>query len=86
MKRILLPAVLAVSLAATGLAMAAPSAASGTIKAIDHTAMTLTLSDGTVYALPKGFDASKLKVGEKVSVAWQMYEGKHEATAVTPAS
>ena len=86
MKRILLPAVLAVTFGLTGLAMAAPSATLGKIKAIDHAGMTLTLSDGTVYGLPKGFDASKLKVGEKVSVAWEMYDGKHAASAVTPAS
>ena len=86
MKRILLPAVLAASLGMTGLALAAPSAPLGKIKAIDHVGMTMTLSDGTIYGLPKGFDASKLKVGEKVSVAWEMTKGKHEASAVTPAS
>ncbi len=86
MKRILLPAILAVSVGLSGIAMAAPSTALGTIKAIDHAAMTLTLSDGSSYVLPKGFDASKPKVGEKVSVAWQMYDGKHAASTVTPAS
>ena len=85
MKRILLPAILAVSVAATGLTMAATSTASGTIKAIDKAAMTLTLNDGTVYSLLKGVDAAKLTVGEKVAVAWEMMNGKHAATAVTPA-
>jgi Cu/Ag efflux protein CusF len=86
MKRILLPAVLVASVGLSGLAMAAPATTMGTIKSIDAAAKTLTLNDGTLYGLPTGFDLSKLKVGEKVSVVWEMAGGKHAANSVTPAS
>jgi hypothetical protein len=57
----------------------------GTIRALDTKAMTLTLKDGTSYRLPAGFKGPGLKVGEKVTVAYEMIGKKHQATAVTPA-
>ena len=33
--------------------------------------MTLTLSDGSSYVLPKSFKDPGLKAGEKVSVHWE---------------
>ena len=44
--------------------------------------MTLTLSDGTAYMLPKGFKDPGLKAGEKVSISYDMVGKKHEAKTV----
>lgn len=82
----MLPLVLVASLAAGSAALAAASTATGTIKSIDTAKMEITLSDGTVYMLPKGFKVADLKVGEKVSVTWDMANGAHAASAVAPAS
>ncbi len=77
MRMYIIPAVAAATLALTPLAMAATQQhANGTIKAYDAKAMTLTLTDGAVYVLPKTFKDPGLKTGEKVSIAWEM-QGKH---------
>lgn len=65
---VLMTAVMGVGAAA----FAAGTAASGTIKAIDAKAMTVTLEDGSVYALPAGFKIDTFKAGEKVSLTWEM--------------
>ena len=54
----------------------------GTIKTIDAKAGSVTLSDGTVYMLPSGFKLDTFKVGEKVSISWDMKGVVHEATAM----
>lgn len=78
-----LPAVVATSLLMTGAAFAAATTTTGTIKSMDMTAHSITLEDGTVYMLPLGFKDPGLKVGEKVSVVWDMVGQAHDATAVT---
>ncbi len=78
----LLPAILTLSLAAGGAALAATKT-DGTIQSFDLKAHTLKLSDGTTYMLPSTFKDPGLKVGEKVSVAWAMQNKMHEASAVT---
>ena len=55
--------------------LAAGTAANGTIKALDAKAMTVTLEDGSVYMLPAGFKISGFKVGEKVTLTWEMKNG-----------
>lgn len=82
MRVILAPAVLAAALALAPVAFAAQSAA-GSIKALDMTTHTLTLDNGTVYYLPTTFKDPGLKVGEKVSIQWDMKDGKHQAQSVT---
>jgi Cu/Ag efflux protein CusF len=77
MRMYIIPAVAAATLAFTPLAMAAAQHANGTIKAYDAKALTLTLTDGSVYMLPKTFKDPGLKTGEKVSIAWEM-QGKHK--------
>ncbi len=78
----LLPAILTLSLAASGAAFAATTT-QGVIKSFDMKAHTLTLADGTTYKLPATFKDPGLKVGEKVSVAWVMQNKMHEANSVT---
>ncbi len=81
MRSILFPALLTASLALGGAAFAATDT-TGVIKAIDVTALTVTLEDGTVYYLPAGFKLDGFKVGEKVTITWDMKGDKHEATAM----
>jgi Cu/Ag efflux protein CusF len=82
MRKFLFP-ITAAALIASSMAVFAAETATGTIKAFDLTALTLTLEDGTVYTLPAGFKDPGLKVGEKVSVGWTMVDNKHHADTVT---
>lgn len=81
MRSQLLPVVLALGLGLAGAAFAATDT-SGTIKAIDAKALTVTLEDGTVFYLPAGFKLDGFKVGEKVMVTWDMMGDKHEVSAM----
>jgi Cu/Ag efflux protein CusF len=82
MRGFIVPALVAVTLAASPFAFAAETA-TGAIKSFDMKAHTLTLENGTTYMLPAGFKDPGFKKGEKVSVVWEMKDGKHEASAVT---
>jgi len=73
----IIPVALAATLSVASLAMAAQQHAEGTVKTFDSKGMTLTLSDGATYRLPKGFKDPGLKAGEKVSISWDM-AGKHK--------
>ena len=75
------PAALVALIFAVPMAYAATTT-SGSIKAFDLKAMTLTLDNGIAYKLPAGFKDPGLKVGEKVAVAWDMKGANHDATAV----
>ena len=86
MRNLLIPATLALSVGFSGAVFAATAPAVGAIKAIDAKNDSITLVDGKTYMLPKGFKLNTLKVGEKVSVKWELQNGKNVATAVTPAS
>ncbi len=55
----------------------------GTVKAIDLTAHSLQLADGSKYVLPAGFALpANLKVGDKVTVHWKMNGSDHDVTAI----
>jgi Cu/Ag efflux protein CusF len=81
MRSKLLPALLVAGLAFGGAAFAATDS-TGTIKAIDVKAMTVTLDDGTVYYFPATVKLDGFTVGEKVVISWDMKDNKHEATAI----
>ncbi len=83
MRTLLIPAAAAAILATSAFAFAAVQHATGTIKAYDSKAMTLTLADGSMYSLPKTFKNPGLKTGEKVSVNWQKSGSKKIADQVT---
>lgn len=98
MRKFVAPLLIAVAVAAPGAAFAAntavpapkPAAASqmeqsitGTVKAFDLKAHTLTLADGKNYQLPATFKDPGLKAGEKVTVHWKMNGNNYEATNVT---
>lgn len=56
---------------------------SGTVKAFDAKAHTLTLADGKVYHLPVNFRDPGLKAGAKVTVQWKMDGANYDATSVS---
>lgn len=80
------PAIVLMSLVALGFSSAAFAAtsnvATGTIKSLDSKAMTLTLSNGQIYHLPRNFKLASLKAGEKVKVTWSMKGKDYDATAI----
>ena len=81
MRSFILPVTIAAILATAPLALASETA-TGSIKAFDLKAMTITLDNGTMYTLPKSFKDPGLKTGEKVQLSWDMQNGKHAATDV----
>ena len=83
MRKLLVPAAAAAILATSAVAFAATQHTTGTVKAFDSKGMTLTLSNGTEYMLPKTFKDPGIKAGEKVSVAWDMKNGSKIAENVT---
>jgi opacity protein-like surface antigen len=82
MKKFVLPASMAVLVAASSLALAATNTV-GTVKDFNAKNMTLTLTNGTTYYLPKHFKDPGIKAGEKVSVAWTMVKKHHDASSVS---
>ncbi len=82
MRRFLVPASLIAALAFSGAAMAATTT-TGKIKSFDLKTHELKLDNGVVYMLPATFKDPGLKVGEKVSVSWDMKAGKHDASTVS---
>ncbi len=85
MKKLVIAAGAAVLLAMSSLAALADEA-SGSITDIDDSAMTVTLDDGNVYALPTDVDPGSLQVGDKVTVEYTKdADGNLVATAVTMA-
>lgn len=98
MRKFVTPLLIALVAVAPGAAFAATTAApaakpavtsqadqsiSGTVKAFDLKAHTLTLADGKIYQLPVAFKDPGLKAGEKVTVHWKMNGSAYEATNVT---
>jgi Cu/Ag efflux protein CusF len=83
MRAILVPAAFAAILSTSAIALAAAQHTAGTVKTFDQKAMTLTLSDGSVYMLPKGYKNPGLKAGEKVSINWEQKNGHKVADQIT---
>lgn len=54
----------------------------GTVKAIDKTHDSITLTDGKTFTLPEGIEAETLKVGEKITVVYSSKAGKLLATSI----
>ena len=99
MRNFIIPAALALVVGSSGMAFAAttvtptvkPAAVSATagqsisstVKAFDLKSHTLTLANGIAYNLPANFKDPGLKVGEKVTVHFQMNGKAYDASAVT---
>lgn len=82
--RALLTSLTILSVLSLSSAAFAANTTTGTIRAYDMKAMTVTLKNGTKYMLPASFKNPGLKVGEKVTIAYETMGKKHQATAVTP--
>lgn len=54
----------------------------GTIKAIDKSHDSITLTDGKTFTLPEGIEAETLKVGEKVKVVYSSKAGKSSVSSI----
>ena len=66
-------------------AFAAALSDTGPIKTIDAKTSSITLDDGKVFVLPKGFKIETVKVGEKVAVTYAMKDKAMMAMEVTVA-
>jgi Cu/Ag efflux protein CusF len=64
---------------------ATPSTATGTIKSIDMTKHSMTLSNGSTYAVDKSVSLSDMKAGEKVTVTYTKTGSTMDASAIKPA-
>jgi Cu/Ag efflux protein CusF len=78
----LIAATAASALLATTTMAAVTQTTKGEIKTLNVATRTVTLNDNVAYKLPANFDASKLKVGEKVSLTWEMKDGARAIEAV----
>ena len=80
MRKFIVPVAFAAIVATSSFAFAAAQDTSGVVKAFDAKAQSVTLEDGTVYMLPKGYKDPGIKAGEKVTITWDMADGQHMAT------
>jgi len=64
----------------TGAAFAASD--TGTIKQINPNSDAITMDDGKTFILAEGTEAESLKIGQKVSVTYDMKAGKMVATKI----
>ncbi|MEX6506902.1 DUF1344 domain-containing protein [Jiella sp. M17.18] len=84
MRTLLMTAAVAAGLAFAPAAFAATThVATGTVKSVDATAMTVTLANGKSYHLPAKYSAGKLKAGEKVSITYHMNGTSMDASKIT---
>ena len=82
MRSFVIPAAIAAALITAPVAFAAETA-TGTVKSFNTMTHVLTLKDGISYTFPESYKAPALKAGERVSVIWEMKDGKHLASSVS---
>lgn len=86
MRKLIVPFLIVASLGATSVAMAAtPTTTNGAIKSLDAKACTVTLDNKTMYQFAPKCDFSKLSVGEKVAITWELQSGKYMASKIAAA-
>ena len=83
MNKFVLPAAAIAFISASTLAFAATD--TGAIKSIDAQKPSITLADGKLFLLAKTFKLASLKVGEKVTVTYDVKGADMVATAVVAA-
>jgi hypothetical protein len=74
MKKSIIALTAAVVLASSGAAFA--KTVTSTVKIVDKSGDSITLSDGKKFTLPEGIEAETVKVGEKVTVNYSAKAGK----------
>lgn len=82
MRKILVPLALVTALGVAGAASAATSV--GTIASIDRGAMTVTLSDGSLYHFTNDANFDNFKVGDAVSINWEHAGTALDANSISP--
>lgn len=82
MRNFILPLAAAAAIGMSSMALAAPTSTQGTVKSIDPKAMTLTLSDGTMFHLASSIKVADIKAGAKVKVTWEKVGSNNDASAV----
>ena len=85
MRPILLSCAILGSLVAASSAMAADLTATGSIKALDAKACTVTLADNKVYQFPAKCDFSKLKASENVVITYTVKGAANAASKIAAA-
>jgi hypothetical protein len=79
------PIVLLGIVSASAMAFAAVETKVGNIKTIDSAKHEIVLSTGETFELPKTVQLKDFKAGEKVSIAYELKNGKMMATTVEAA-
>lgn len=85
MNKLLITAPFVASILLSTAALAAGTTAVGTVKSVDKSGDSLTLTDGSTYVLSEGFEAESFVPGEKVAISFKMKNGKMIATSVKKA-
>ena len=70
---------------ASAMALAATETKSGDIKTLDTAKQEIVLTSGETFNVPASIQLKNFKVGEKVTIAYEMKNGKMEATKVEAA-
>jgi Cu/Ag efflux protein CusF len=86
--KLTLPAAVAALLAGVSLANAAAMTETATISSIDKVTPLITMQDGTVktFWLARNFNLANLKAGQKVTITYDMENGRPTATAIVAAN
>lgn len=84
-QKLAVPVVVLGLAAASTMALAAVETKVGNIKSLDTAKHELVLATGEIFELPKTVQLKTLKVGEKVSIAYETKNGKMMATKVMAA-
>jgi hypothetical protein len=70
---------------ASAMALAAIETKSGEIKTLDTAKKEIVFKTGETFDVPASIQLTNFKVGEKVTIAYEMKNGKMEATKVEAA-
>lgn len=81
-RKIVVPLAFAAVLVSSLAAMAESMLATDVIKTIDAAKNEIVLNDGKTYQLPAEFKADSIQVGQKVTVTFDVTDGKNVATKV----
>lgn len=85
MRKAIVAAALAASFISSA-ALAASQTDTGAIKALSTKKHQLTLTDGKMFELPAKWKSAGYKVGDKVTVTYELKAGKMMATEISHAS
>lgn len=88
MRKILVPAAAAALLALAPLAATARTVGyidSATVQSVNPSALTVTLSDGSVFNLARASQLDRLKPGDHIAFNWQDSNGSYVITRLSRA-